>query len=81
MDKLNVKGMALSLGIIWSAYILMAGWGSIFGWGTGFVQGFSTLYIGYGPSFFGGIIGAIWAFLDGAFAGLVIAIIYNHFSK
>ncbi|MCL5100869.1 MAG: bacteriophage holin [Candidatus Marsarchaeota archaeon] len=77
MDKISMKGLALSLGTIWSLYILSMGWGSTFGWGTAFVNAFSEIYIGYGPGFIGGIIGAIWAFFDGAFAGVFIALIYN----
>ena len=29
------------------------------------------------PTFLGGIIGAIWAFIDGAIAGAIIAWVYN----
>ncbi len=45
--------------------------------GTTFVSAFSNLYIGYGPTFVGGIIGAVWGFFDGAVAGAVIALVYN----
>lgn len=77
MEKLSVKGLALGGGVLWAFYILMAGWGSIFGWGTVFVSAFSNLYIGYGPSFVGGLIGAVWGFFDGAVAGAIIALVYN----
>ncbi len=77
MEKLSIKGLALGMGTLWGLYVLIAGWGSIFGWGTSFVSLFSNLYIGYGPSFLGGIIGAIWGFIDGAVAGAIIAYVYN----
>ena len=36
-----------------------------------------SLYVGYDASFLGGIVGALWAFVDGAIAGALIALIYN----
>lgn len=54
--------MTLKLETIEYLYILMAGLGSVFGWSTSFVHGFSTLYIGYGPSSLGSVIGALWEF-------------------
>jgi len=41
----------------------------------------STLYLGYSLSFFGIIIGMIWAFFDAAIGGFVIAWLYNKLSK
>jgi hypothetical protein len=41
----------------------------------------SSLYIGYSPTFLGGIIGGIWAFVDGAIAGAIIAWVYNLVAK
>lgn len=79
MDKLNVKGLAFGGGVLWAFYVLLVGWGSIFGWGTSFVSAFSTLYIGYGPSIVGGLIGAVWGFIDGAIAGIIISLVYNCF--
>jgi hypothetical protein len=77
MKKLSVKGLAISLGVAWAALVLSVGWTSIFGWGTGFVEVLSSLYIGYAPTWLGGIIGAAWAFVDGAVGGLIIALVYN----
>ncbi len=44
---------------------------------TGFVDVISSLYIGFGPRFTGGIIGALWGCIDGAIGGAIIAIVYN----
>lgn len=74
---LNVKALALALGLSWSFLILFTGWVSMFGWGTRFVEVMSSLYIGFAPTFFGGIIGAIWAFIDGAIGGAIVALVYN----
>ncbi|MCP4177984.1 MAG: membrane-associated protein [bacterium] len=81
MKKISVKGLALALGITWGLYMLLLGWVSCFGWGIGVMKIMSTLYIGFSPSFIGGIIGAIWGFFDGVIAGIIIAWIYNRVSK
>jgi hypothetical protein len=77
MEKLSVEGLAVGLGVSWSALVLFIGWVSVTGWGTNVVDVLSSLYIGYAPTFLGGIIGAIWAFVDGAIGGLIIALVYN----
>ncbi|MBW1982394.1 MAG: bacteriophage holin [Deltaproteobacteria bacterium] len=77
MEKLSVKGLAVGLGVSWATCMLFAGWASIFGWCTKFVEIMSSIYIGFKPSFLGGIIGAIWGFADGAIGGAIIAIVYN----
>lgn len=79
MEKLNVKALALSLGITWSLCTLFLGWVATFGWGARIVDVMSSLYIGYAPTFIGGIIGGIWGFFDGAIGGLILAWIYNDF--
>ncbi len=81
MERLSVKGLAIGLGVSWAICMLFAGWASIFGWGTKFVEVMASVYIGLKPTFLGGIIGAIWAFIDGAIGGLVIAIVYNAVTK
>jgi hypothetical protein len=81
MVKLSVKGLAVALGVSWAALVLFVGWVSIFGWGTKFVEVLSSVYIGYASTFVGGIIGAIWSFVDGAIGGLIIALVYNAMVK
>ena len=81
MEKLNVKALAVGLGVSWSACMLLLGWASIFGWGAGLVKVFSSLYIGFAIIFIGGLIGAVWGFIDGAIGGAIIALIYNAIAK
>ncbi len=81
MEKLNVKGLAIGLGVAWSFCMLFIGWASIFGWSANIVEVMSSVYIGFKPTFLGGIIGAAWGFVDGAIGGLIIAIIYNAVAK
>lgn len=77
MDKLNIKALAIGLGVSWGIAMLFVGWASIFGWGTKFVEIMASVYFGFTPSFSGGIIGAIWGFFDGAIGGAIIALVYN----
>lgn len=77
MEKLSVKGLAVGLGVSWSVCMLFAGWVSIFGWCTKFVEVMASVYIGLKPSFIGGVIGALWGFIDGAIGGAIIAFVYN----
>jgi hypothetical protein len=69
MEKCNVKALAVAVGALWAIYVLLLGWIAAFGWGEDMVDLLSSLYIGYAPTFLGGIIGGIWAFIDGAIAG------------
>lgn len=78
MNKLNIKALAVAGGILWGLYMLFIGWSAwLLGWGTDLVATISSLYIGFEPTFVGGIIGAIWGLVDGAIAGGIIAWVYN----
>lgn len=79
--RLSIIGLALGVGICWGLCLLFTGWTSIFGWGTAFVSVLSSFYIGYEPSFIGGIIGGIWGFFDGFVLGVIVAFFYNVFRK
>ena len=79
MTKLNVKALALGLGISFGIYMLFLGLVSMFGWGIEIVNTLSSFYIGFEPSVLGAIIGAIWGFFDGLVGGAIIAFVYNYF--
>ncbi len=81
MEKLNVRKFAVAWGVSCAIGVLLLGWVAIAGWGTEMVNVMSSVYIGYSPSFFGAIIGAVWAFFDGAIGGAIIAWIYNTAKK
>jgi len=81
MEKLNVKALAVGLGVSWAVCMLFVGWASILGWGVKFVEVMSSVYIGFAPTFLGGVIGAIWGFIDGAIGGAIIALVYNAIAK
>ncbi len=77
MERLDVKGLALGTGTAWGLCVLLAGWAAAFGWCDTFVAVMGSVYIGYGPTWIGGIVGGAWGFLDGAVGGAVIAFVYN----
>jgi hypothetical protein len=43
------------------------------------LQHLGILYIGYSVSFWGGVIGLIWGFLDGLIGGIIFGWLYNRF--
>ena len=77
VQKLSLKGLAIGLGSIFGIYIFIIGIAASFGWGNALVNSIGTLYIGYGPSFLGALVGLVYAFIDGAIAGLILGWIYN----
>ena len=79
--KFSVIGLALGVGIYWGLSMMVVGWTSMYGWGNAFQSTMASIYIGFEPSFVGGIVGGIWGFVDGFIAGAVVAFFYNIFKK
>ncbi len=77
MHRLNVGKFAFAWGITIGFYVMVLGWLAMSGWGAGIVHTIASLYIGYGPSFLGGIIGGLYAFADWTIGVAIIAWIYN----
>lgn len=82
--KMNIKALAIAIGVIWSAGVLLVGLAHL-AWptyGTAFLDLTASIYPGFHPD--GGfpavIVGALYAFVDGAIGGGVIAWLYNKFS-
>lgn len=82
MNKLNVSALGLSMGIMWGAAMFLLGLINMANpWGNGITQVMATLYIGYKPTILGSITGGIWGFFDAGIGGVVLAWLYNKFSK
>jgi len=82
MAKLDVKALGLTLGIIWSAALLIMGIAAMFfSYGNGLVRAMGSIYIGYQATILGSLIGAIWGFFDAGICGLLIAWLYNKLAK
>lgn len=81
MNKCQPLALGIAIGVLWAAYVFFAGIAAMFGWGNAMVETLGSFYIGYAASFVGAVIGAVWAFVDGFIAGVVIAWIYNVVAK
>jgi hypothetical protein len=77
MMRLSVKGLALALGVTWGAGVLVLGLMGAVGWGRAVVDVLGSLYLGFRPTLVGSVIGGVWAFVDGAIAGVIVAWLYN----
>ena len=82
-SKLNVKALAISLGVLWSLAILSL---SIIAMMSenylhNIVEFFSSIYLGYSLSFTGILTGMVWAFIDAAIGGWLLAWLYNKLAK
>jgi len=75
---INVRAFALTCGIFWAAsLILIATLTMKTGLGLSFVNMVSEVYLGYGPTLVGALLGAMWGFLDGLVCGAIFAWLYN----
>jgi len=82
MTKMDVKAFGLSLGIVWGASVMLMGFiCMISGWGGSFVDAMGKFYPGYQATLLGCVIGGAFGFIDMGIAGVVIAWLYNKFSK
>lgn len=76
--KLNVKAMALTIGILWGASVFLMTWWLI---ARGEMLGEKTplgmFYLGYEVSAKGSFIGLLWAVPDGMIGGAILALLYN----
>ena len=81
--SMNIKVVSVTLGIVWSLYLLGISIIAIVSdvYAHNVVEFIATVYLGYSLSFMGVIYGMLWAFLDGAIFGLVLSFIYNQVLK
>lgn len=76
--RLAPVSFGFALGILWGLGMLLIGWaGWLWGYGIPWIQVWGSVYLGFGPSFMGGIVGAVWGFIDFFIFGWLIALIYN----
>jgi hypothetical protein len=76
--QLHPCAFALAMGIIWGlGTFIMAVVAMHTGYGSSFVSGLGSLYIGYEASYLGSVIGLAWGFFDAAVFGFLLAWLYN----
>ena len=80
-EKLSIKAAAFASGVLWSSAVLVVGVLNRLSppYGRGFLDIVSSVYPGYhaGTGGISVIIGALYALLDGAIAGLIFGWLYN----
>ncbi len=77
---LGVISFGLAVAITSAVFTFFLGlMAAFFGWGVELAGALSSLYIGFSPTFVGTIAGAVWAFVVGFAAGVMIAWLYNRF--
>lgn len=80
--RLSPLALGLSLGVLWAlSVILIALLNMTLGYGVGFISTVGSVYVGYAASMGGILIGAVFALIDGIIGGVLIAWLYNLFSK
>ena len=78
--RLSVRALALSFGVLWGAAVFLVGIGHLIwpGYGTAMLELAASVYPGYSVGGFGSVIvGTLYALVDGAIAGAVLAWLYN----
>ena len=83
--KLNIKALCFASGILWATAILILGVANMIWppYGGAFLQIIASIYPGYHAVASVGsvIVGALYALVDGAIAGLLFGWLYNIFSS
>ena len=84
MGKMSVKAFGLACGTAWGGLLFIAGLVDTFStWAMGDTWGqmMASVYLGYRPTILGSIIVGVSGFINAWIGGLVIAWLYNKFSK
>ena len=79
--RLDLKALALTAGILWALALFLTGVANLVwpGYGVAFLKLMASLYPGYhaGHSIGQVVMGACYAFVDGAVSGLMFGWLYN----
>lgn len=76
--RLCSPAVGIAFGIVSGLSILLFAWaGWLWGYGTALTTQFAEAYIGYAPTFVGGLLGGLWGLVEGFIAGIIFAWIYN----
>ena len=81
--RLSIRSLAVTFGILWGGTVLLLGMANLIWptYGVAFLQLVDSVYPGYhaGQGLGSVIVGTLYAILDGAVGGLVLAWVYNRF--
>ncbi len=77
-EELDVKSLAIALAATCGLFALVLGLLATYAdYGVAVVELASSIYIGYEATLTGTLIGTVWAVVDGAIGGALIAYLYN----
>lgn len=84
-DKLSIKGLGLSIGVLWGIYLFILGLASTAGinlpwFNAGIIQQLAVVYKGFSASIGGSFLGLIYGFVCGFVGGALTAWLYNKFA-
>ena len=83
--KMNVKALAMAVGVLWAACILFIGLAHVMwpSYGGALLELAASIYPGFHPANGIGavIVGTLYGLVDGAIGGAVIAWLYNSMGR
>lgn len=77
--KIHALSFGFAFGVLGGIMMFIMGLFAMVGHGVSYVNLTSSVYVGYGPTFLGSLIGAIWGFLEMFVFGVLFAALYNCF--
>lgn len=76
--RLSMFGLAIALGVVSAISVVVFAWMASFtGHGAVLLAQWAEFYPGLDATIKGGLIGAVWAFIDGFICGIIVAAVYN----
>jgi len=79
--RLDIRAFAIACGVIAAVMMLVGTWAYVLALGPTQWEFVAKFYKGYSVSWLGGIVGAIYGFIDGAVGGIIFAWLYNKLSR
>lgn len=76
--SLRPIALGVALGFLSGLCMMVFAWCAWrFGYGSGFIMQYASIYPGYTASLMGGLVGLAWGFLEGFISGVLLAWFYN----
>jgi len=79
--RLDARAFGLACGLLWSAGVVGIGLLARIGWGRRWERLLADAYRGYDETTTGLVVGALWAFADGATGGYAFAWLYDRLRR
>jgi hypothetical protein len=76
--SLRPAQFGIAFGIVYAVvFFLYGAVAALFGWGVAMAEMVGSFYVGFGPTFLGALIGAVWGFVVGFVFFGIGAWLYN----